>query len=160
MSFEMKQLLVDRSSSILFCEYFHLFMKISLTFISSNLIVFIYFNYAHAQFMLWGTTFHCHFHSTQTIGFAVLCETVIFLATYIITPLTIVLSLLLSNALFWAGVTYFLALICPLKRCISPSAETLSQSPSKSSTSCCLSLEVPVQGLAWSRDYRWFAIIE
>ena len=27
----------------------------------------------------------------------------IFLATYIITPLTIVLSLLLSNALFWAG---------------------------------------------------------
>jgi len=50
MSFEMKQLLVDRSSSILFF----------------------------------------------------LCETVIFLATYIITPLTIVLSLLLSNALFWA----------------------------------------------------------
>ena len=59
-----------------------------------------------------------HFHSTQTIGFAVLCETVIFLATYIITPLTIVLSLLLSNALFWAGVTYFLASICPLKRYI------------------------------------------
>jgi len=50
MSFEMKQLLVDRSSSILFF----------------------------------------------------LSETVIFLATYIITPLTIVLSLLLSNALFWA----------------------------------------------------------
>ena len=108
--------------------------------------------------MLWWTTFH--FHSTQTIGFAVLSETVIFLATYIITPLTIVLSLLLSNALFWAGVTYFLALICPLKRCISPSAETLSQSPPKSSTSCCLPLEVPVQGLAWSRDYWWFAIIQ
>ena len=55
---------------------------------------------------------------------------------------------------------FFLASICPLKRCISPSAETLSQSPSKSSTSCCLPLEVPVQGLAWSRDYWWFAIIQ
>ena len=40
-----------------------------------------------------------------TILSSVLCETVIFLATYIITPLTIVLSLLLSNALFWAGFT-------------------------------------------------------
>ena len=40
-----------------------------------------------------------------TILSPVLCETVIFLATYIITPLTIVLSLLLSNALFWAGLT-------------------------------------------------------
>jgi len=29
------------------------------------------------------------------------CETCIFLATYVITPLTVVLSLLLSNALFW-----------------------------------------------------------
>ena len=33
MSFEMKQLLVDRSSSILFCEYFHLFMKISFSLV-------------------------------------------------------------------------------------------------------------------------------
>ena len=110
--------------------------------------------------ILWWATFHSHFHSSQTTGFAVLCETVIFLATYIITPLTIVLSLLLSNALFWAGVTYFLALICPLKRCIYPSAETLSQSPPKSSTSCRLPLEVPLQGLARSRDYRSFAVIE
>lgn len=30
-----------------------------------------------------------------------LCEVCIFLATYVITPLTVVLSLLLSNALFW-----------------------------------------------------------
>ena len=164
MSFEMKQLLVDRSSSILFCEYFHLFMKISLTSISSNLIVLIYFNYAlaHAPHRWYydGRPFILIFTAVRQLVLQ-FCVRLWSFWPPTSSPRS-PSSSPFSSATLSSGqvLLIFSTLIFPLKKCISPSAETLSQSPPKSSTSCCLPLEVPVQGLAWSRDYRWFAIIE